>query len=215
MFSGIEVPVLSSGHSGTQPAWLSQVCPVIFGWLTRRYFVGLKGMFGRIAAKHEEIKKKIHSFRIPLPHWGQRLMGTLTVASTTDSLTYWLHFIYTYSSSFYFAFNCIYHHITSLLLLGFIYFCIPIIAGCYVMDWAQGQSEKNIGVNGEKLKDKYAPQEMKKIRDEIGSKERVRTWVSEGVYCQSLGLFNILDNAFSEASSFSLLLSIRYTLVPL
>lgn len=43
------------------------------------------------------------------------------------------------------------------------------------MDWAQGQSEKNIGVNGEKLKDKYAPQEMKKIRDEIGSKERVRT----------------------------------------
>ena len=49
---------------------------------------GLKGMFGRITAKHEEIKKKIHAFRIPLPHWGQRVMGTLTVASTTDSLTY-------------------------------------------------------------------------------------------------------------------------------
>ena len=32
-------------------------------------------MLSKISAKHEEIKKKIHSFRIPLPRWGQRVIG--------------------------------------------------------------------------------------------------------------------------------------------
>ena len=50
---------------------LNQVC---FEYLLIVYFISYK-MLSKISAKHEEIKKKIHSFRIPLPRWGQRVMG--------------------------------------------------------------------------------------------------------------------------------------------
>jgi len=48
------------------------------------------------------------------------------------------------------------HHYSS-IVIGLVYFCIPIISGYYIMEWAKAQSAINIGINGEKLKDKYAP----------------------------------------------------------
>ena len=37
--------------------------------------------------------------------------------------------------------------------MGLVYFTIPVIAGYYVMQWAIGQSEKNLGPKGKRLED--------------------------------------------------------------
>lgn len=38
--------------------------------------------------------------------------------------------------------------------MGFVYFCIPVIGGYYVMQWAIGKSHKSIGPRGELLRHK-------------------------------------------------------------
>jgi hypothetical protein len=58
---------------------------------------------------HEKLKKRIHSFRIPLSPRGQMMMK-------------------------------------------WVYFITPVIGGYYLMQWAFRQADKNIGVNGEKLR---------------------------------------------------------------
>ena len=42
-------------------------------------------------------------------------------------------------------------------VMGLVYFCIPVVAGYYIMQSAISQSHKNIGVNGEKLRHKSVP----------------------------------------------------------
>ena len=64
--------------------------------------------FREVSRRHTALKERIHAFRIPLPKWGQRVMG-------------------------------------------FVYFTIPVIGGYYVMQYAIGQSEVNIGARGEKV----------------------------------------------------------------
>lgn len=65
--------------------------------------------FARLHYGHERLKQSVHQgMRVPLPKWGQRVMGA-------------------------------------------IYFCIPIIGGYYVMQWAIGRSHASIGPNGEWL----------------------------------------------------------------
>jgi hypothetical protein len=38
--------------------------------------------------------------------------------------------------------------------MGFVYFCIPVVGGYYVMQWAIGKSHKSIGPRGELLRKK-------------------------------------------------------------
>jgi hypothetical protein len=39
-------------------------------------------------------------------------------------------------------------------VMGFVYFCIPVVGGYYVMQWAISKSHESIGVKGEKLRQK-------------------------------------------------------------
>ena len=39
-------------------------------------------------------------------------------------------------------------------VMGFVYFCIPVVGGYYVMQWAIGRSHQSIGPRGELLKQK-------------------------------------------------------------
>jgi hypothetical protein len=39
-------------------------------------------------------------------------------------------------------------------VMGFVYFCIPVVGGYYVMQWAIGRSHRSIGPRGELLKQK-------------------------------------------------------------
>lgn len=69
----------------------------------------------RLHQGHERLKKTVHEgMRVPLPKWGQRVMG-------------------------------------------FVYFCTPIIGGYYVMQWAIGRAHQSIGPNGEYLPNKQEP----------------------------------------------------------
>ena len=66
-------------------------------------------MMRDLSRRHEELKYRIHNFRMPLSPAGQRFMA-------------------------------------------FVYFCVPIVGGYFIMDWATSQAEKNLGKNGEKLR---------------------------------------------------------------
>jgi hypothetical protein len=62
-----------------------------------------------IPARHAELKKRIHAFKMPLSPAGIQVMQV-------------------------------------------VYITIPIVAGYFVMEWANGQADKNLGKNGELLK---------------------------------------------------------------
>ena len=36
--------------------------------------------------------------------------------------------------------------------MGFVYFCIPVIGGYYIMDWAMAIGEKNVKIHLDKIK---------------------------------------------------------------
>jgi hypothetical protein len=71
-----------------------------------------------ILRRHEELKKRIHNFRIPLSVTGQRIMSL-------------------------------------------VYMSIPVIAGYFVMQYTIKISERNIGLQGSKLSDKYSHDDNK------------------------------------------------------
>ena len=64
--------------------------------------------FRDIGRRHEELKKRIHNFRIPLSP------RQIQVAKV-------------------------------------VYFSVPVVAGYFIMEWAQEQSRLNLGEHGEKL----------------------------------------------------------------
>ena len=75
----------------------------------------VSNFLARLHQGHERLKKTVHEgMRVPLPKWGQRVMG-------------------------------------------FVYFCTPIIGGYYVMQWAIGRAHQSIGPNGEYLPNKQEP----------------------------------------------------------
>mmetsp|Transcript_24076 Transcript_24076/g.75795 ORF Transcript_24076/g.75795 Transcript_24076/m.75795 type:complete len:117 (-) Transcript_24076:330-680(-) len=71
--------------------------------------MGFADMLRDLHRRHEELKYRIHNYRLPLSPAGQRFMG-------------------------------------------FVYFCIPVVGGYYLMQWALEKSEENIGKNGAKLR---------------------------------------------------------------
>ena len=74
--------------------------------------MGLKYIFTDLIEKHEELKRRIHGFRVQIQNI--------------------------------FAFRAI----------QVLYFSLPIAGGICVMNWAERQSEINIGKHGEKLREK-------------------------------------------------------------
>ncbi len=50
--------------------------------------------------------------------------------------------------------------------MGFVYFSIPVVCGYYIMQYAIGEAKKNIGEEGDKLKQKYQEQGSA-IKDEV------------------------------------------------
>uniref|UniRef100_A0A7R9U3Q2 Uncharacterized protein n=1 Tax=Pinguiococcus pyrenoidosus TaxID=172671 RepID=A0A7R9U3Q2_9STRA len=78
--------------------------------------MGFFELLRQLHERQENLKHRIHNFRMPLSPAGQRFMG-------------------------------------------FVYFCIPVIGGYYIMQWAQRQAEKNLGKHGEKLRKHLAEEE--------------------------------------------------------
>jgi hypothetical protein len=79
---------------------------------------GILAFLRSISARHTALKERIHAFRIPLPPWGQKIMG-------------------------------------------FVYFTIPVVGGYYIMEYANQQSARNIGINGSKLNTNTISEERK------------------------------------------------------
>lgn len=97
--------------------------------------MGVADFLRDLNRRHEELKHRIHSFRMPLSPAGQRFMA-------------------------------------------FVYFCVPVVGGYFIMDWATSQAEKNLGKNGEKLRALKAARDKER---EEGAKAAARFAASSRV----------------------------------